>query len=67
MSIERTAEILRSDIAEVTKVYTASIAAIGISYTGIVETLKLILLILTIAYTAVKLWKVVKGRKTEED
>jgi hypothetical protein len=53
--------------SEPVRVIGASVAAISISYAGIMESLRFLCLVLTIAYTAIKIAQALKSRDEEDD
>jgi hypothetical protein len=55
MSVTDALRAAHSSTPEPLKVFAGSLGALTVSYTGVMDALRLILLVLTIAYTAVKL------------
>jgi len=65
MSIAAAIRTAHEAVPEPLKVFTGAIGAMTLSYAGVMDALRLILLVLTIAYTAVKLanaWREWHGR-----
>ncbi len=52
---------------EPVKVYGAAVGALGVSYAGALDALRATLLILSITYTAIKIYKAIKGHKSDTD
>jgi hypothetical protein len=57
----------QSQTGEVAKVYSATIAAIGVSLTSVEAAGRVTLLALTIAYTAVKLYQAIRHHRDKDE
>lgn len=52
--------------AEYWRVSTCSVAAIAVSYSGAMDWLRALLVLLSIAYTTIKLWRAIQNKRDSE-
>lgn len=67
MSVPDALRAAQASTPEPLKVFTGVLGALTVSYTGVMDFLRLILLVLTIAYTAIKLANAWRGRDHDSD
>ena len=67
MSVTDAIRSVHSSTPEPLKVFTGAAGALTVSYTGVMDFLRLILLVVTIAYTTVKLIHVLRRGRRDRD